>query len=65
MRINQLVKGFRIKKSFGFKSLFFGSSQIRGYCIKVFTMFPRKPNSAVRKVVGIVFKFTDCYSIYF
>ena len=64
MRINQLVKGSRIKKSFGFKSLSFSRPQIRGSCIKVFTISPRKPNSAVRKVVRVLLSNSQIVTAY-
>ncbi|HOK00510.1 MAG TPA: 30S ribosomal protein S12 [Candidatus Pacearchaeota archaeon] len=65
--INQLVKKGRkkIKKrsktpalAFGFNTLknkpkYYNSPFKRGVCIKVFTVTPKKPNSALRKVARV------------
>jgi len=53
--INQLVrKKFREEKNRGtpFVSLS-ANPQKRGICVRVFTMTPRKPNSALRKVTRV------------
>ena len=50
--INQLHKLSRIKKKHKNKTPGLGGNpQKKGVCIKVYTRSPKKPNSAVRKVV--------------
>ncbi len=50
--INQLHKGFRLKKEHKNKTPGLGGNpQKKGVCVKVYTRSPKKPNSAVRKVV--------------
>ncbi len=50
--INQLHKRFRLKKIHKNKTPALGGNpQKKGVCIKVYTRSPKKPNSAVRKVV--------------
>jgi len=50
--INQLHKRSRLKKTHKNKTPgLSGSPQKKGVCVKVFTRSPKKPNSAVRKVV--------------
>jgi small subunit ribosomal protein S12 len=50
--LNQLHKSFRIKKVHKNKTPGLGGNpQKKGVCIKVYTRSPKKPNSAVRKVV--------------
>ncbi len=65
--IQQLIKKPRKKKKekpkspalkFGFnrlkqKIVYYSSPQKRGVCLKVFTMTPKKPNSALRKVARV------------
>jgi small subunit ribosomal protein S12 len=65
--INQLVKKEREKKKKGLRSpvlkfsfntlkgkrIFLPSPFERGICLKVFTMAPKKPNSALRKVAKV------------
>ena len=58
--INQLIKGLRkkkIKKS-RVKQLC-RCPQKRGVCLKVYTIAPKKPNSAVRKLAKIRIKSTN------
>jgi small subunit ribosomal protein S12 len=50
--INQLHKCSRLKKAHKNKTPGLGGNpQKKGVCVKVFTRSPKKPNSAVRKVV--------------
>jgi small subunit ribosomal protein S12 len=50
--INQLHKCSRLKKTHKNKTPgLSGNPQKKGVCVKVFTRSPKKPNSAVRKVV--------------
>jgi small subunit ribosomal protein S12 len=52
--INQLTKFSRIKKVKKKKTpALAGNPQLKGVCEKVFTTSPKKPNSAVRKLVKI------------
>jgi small subunit ribosomal protein S12 len=65
--INQLIKRERQKKEKGLKSpvlkfsfnalrgkrIFLPSPFKRGICLKVFTMAPKRPNSALRKVAKV------------
>lgn len=52
--INRLLKLSRILKKKRFKTpALQGNPQKKGVCDKVFTCSPRKPNSAVRKVVKV------------
>nr|QEM01682.1 30S ribosomal protein S12 [Nephromyces sp. ex Molgula occidentalis] len=47
---NQLLKKKRLtKKNFLKKTILFKKPQIKGICQKIFTMAPKKPNSALRK----------------
>lgn len=73
--ISQLVRKSRIKKTFKSKSPALGliknhlkdrstslnSPQKRGVCTKVFTMTPKKPNSALRKVARV--RLTNGYEV--
>jgi len=45
-----LTFGFNIKKN---RPVFFPSPFKRGVCLKVFTVTPKKPNSALRKVARV------------
>lgn len=55
--INQLLTFHRIRKSNKNKTpALKGNPQIKGSCEKVFTRSPKKPNSAIRKVVKIKLK---------
>jgi len=45
-----LQRGFNIKKN---RPVFYPSPFKRGVCIKVTTMTPKKPNSAIRKVARV------------
>lgn len=45
-----LQRGFNIKKN---RPVFYPSPFKRGVCIKVMTMTPKKPNSAIRKVARV------------
>ena len=52
--INQLINNVRKKKVFRKKTpALQGSPQKKGICIKVFTRTPKKPNSAIRKLVRL------------
>lgn len=53
--INQLSKNPRIKKLFRNKvpALTENSPQKKGLCVKLFTRTPKKPNSAIRKLVKL------------
>ena len=52
--INQLVRKKREKKKYKNKvKALEGSPFKRGVCVKVYTVSPKKPNSAVRKVAKI------------
>jgi len=54
MRIKQLLKTKRIKKKINVLPTFLQKSpQKKGTCLRVFTIAPRKPNSAVRKVARV------------
>lgn len=54
VRINQLIKNKRIKKQYYSKTPSLkGNPQKRGVCIKVYTVKPKKPNSALRKVCRV------------
>jgi len=53
MRIQQLIK---VSRSACFRrknSILTNHPQLKGTCTKVFTLTPRKPNSAVRKVARV------------
>jgi small subunit ribosomal protein S12 len=51
---NQLIKNIRKKKQKLNKTpALTGSPQKKGICIKVFTRTPKKPNSAIRKLVRL------------
>ena len=56
MRIQQLIKKkrFNNKKFLTKKSALSNQPIKKGSCVKVFTINPRKPNSAVRKVVRVL-----------
>lgn len=55
MRIQQLLKKRRTnKKNKTFSNALKGQPIKKGTCTKVFTINPRKPNSAVRKVVKVL-----------
>lgn len=52
--INQIVRKPRSKKRAGeIGSVLDGAPQASGVCVKVFTMTPKKPNSATRKVAKV------------
>lgn len=52
--INQLCRVGREKKRFKSKSAALkGAPQARGVCTRVFTVTPKKPNSALRKVARV------------
>lgn len=52
--INQLIRNNRIKKKYKSKTPSLERSpQKRGVCIKVYTVKPKKPNSALRKVCRV------------
>lgn len=52
--VNQLVKKGRVKSKVKGKSpALKGSPQARGVCVRVSTMTPKKPNSAMRKVARV------------
>ncbi len=52
--INQLINKFRIKKkNKNNVPALCGCPQKRGVCIKVYTITPKKPNSALRKVCRV------------
>jgi len=52
--INQIIKGCRLKKKHkSMVSALKNCPQVKGICIRVFTMSPKKPNSAIRKVARI------------
>lgn len=53
MRIQQLLKKKRKNKQNVRTNMLSYSPQIKGICVKVFTISPRKPNSAVRKVTRV------------
>lgn len=53
MRIQQLLKCKRKQKVFSNVTSIGNNPQIKGICVKVFTISPRKPNSAVRKVARV------------
>nr|AAG23686.1 ribosomal protein S12 [Thraustochytrium aureum] len=55
MRVNQLLKSPRVvKTNRKVNTCLDGNPMLKGICIKVFTISPRKPNSAVRKVTKVV-----------
>ncbi len=52
--INQLIKNSRTKKEYTSKTpSLTGNPQKRGVCVKVYTVKPKKPNSALRKVCRV------------
>ena len=52
--INQLIKFIRRKKKKKSKSpILSGKPLLKGVCMKVYTVKPKKPNSAIRKVAKI------------
>lgn len=52
--INQLIKNIRKKKTKLNKTpALSGSPQKKGICVKIFTRTPKKPNSAIRKLVKL------------
>jgi small subunit ribosomal protein S12 len=58
--INQLVKFRRIRKIFKCKTpALRGNPQQKGTCSKVYTTSPKKPNSAVRKIVNLLIKISN------
>ncbi len=51
---NQLVNGIRKTKQFRTKTpAFYGNPFKRGTCVKVYTVKPKKPNSAQRKIAKV------------
>ncbi|BBA84697.1 30S ribosomal protein S12 [endosymbiont of Euscepes postfasciatus] len=60
--INQLIKNSRKKKKYKSNTLALNKCpQKRGICIKVYTITPKKPNSALRKVCRV--RLTNNYEI--
>ena len=61
----QMLKSGRKKKVFRSKTPHLrGCPQKKGYCVKIFHKTPKKPNSAVRKVVRVMLttgKATEAY----
>lgn len=53
LTLNQLLKVPRKKKNKTKKSILQKQPQKKGLCLKIFTKSPKKPNSALRKVVKI------------
>ena len=53
MRLQQLIRKSRTKKSRNKSSYLGFAPQVRGSCAKVFIITPRKPNSALRKVTRV------------
>ena len=53
MRIQQLLKKKRQKKNKKSYSNLIKNPQKKGTCYKIFTISPKKPNSAVRKVAKV------------
>jgi small subunit ribosomal protein S12 len=52
--INQLVRSGRVKRKYKTKSPHLSSCpQRRGVCLRVSTMTPKKPNSAMRKIARV------------
>lgn len=52
--INQLARQERVKvKRKSRSTALKGNPQVRGVCTRVFTMAPKKPNSALRKVARV------------
>lgn len=51
--IYQVLKYKRKKKKIFFKHILKNRPQLRGICQKIYTMTPKKPNSALRKVVKL------------
>ena len=52
--INQLARIERVKANYKSKSAALkGNPQARGVCTRVFTVTPKKPNSALRKVARV------------
>ncbi len=52
--INQLVRSGRVKRKYKTKSPHLSSCpQRRGVCLRVSTMTPKKPNSALRKIARV------------
>jgi len=52
--MNQIVKKkARLNISKSRPHFFYGRPQLQGTCVRVYTMKPRKPNSAVRKVAKV------------
>lgn len=51
--ISQLIRKKRIKKRKKKLSLLSTKPQVKGICLKIFTKSPKKPNSAIRKVVKV------------
>ena len=60
--INQLIKNGREKVIYKSKSVALtGCPQRKGVCTRVFTMTPKKPNSALRKVARV--RLTNGYEV--
>ena len=60
--INQLVRFGRERTKLKTKSpALKGCPQVRGVCVRVYTVTPRKPNSALRKVARV--KLTNGYEV--
>lgn len=52
--VNQIYRNPRTPVKYRSKSpALKGNPQVRGVCLKVFTMTPKKPNSAIRKVARV------------
>jgi small subunit ribosomal protein S12 len=59
---NQLSKKVRKSKfKYNLTGQLFGCPQLKGVCTKVFTMTPKKPNSAIRKIAKV--KLTTSHSV--
>jgi small subunit ribosomal protein S12 len=55
---NQLARGKslrRNKKHYNVSRMLFGRPHLRAVCLKVYTVKPKKPNSAIRKVAKVRF----------
>lgn len=53
--VNQLARGLRGPKLHKSKSpLLRANPQKKGVCVRVYTMKPKKPNSAIRKIAKVL-----------
>ena len=63
--LNQLIKKKRIKKTYKTKTKALQNCpQKKGVCVKVTTMTPRKPNSAIRKIARVKLSNTQIVTAY-